>query len=88
MKFLYSFVLTSIILFIPLKAITQTIVASFEDQKELQNTRTTKGVVISLSTDFPALQAYSCKAVFPENGGAFYLNNIRPITRETLKTAL
>lgn len=43
----------------------------------MQNTHSTKGVDISLSTDFPALGAYSCKAVFPENGGTFYLNNIK-----------
>ncbi|MFO7671188.1 MAG: hypothetical protein R6W31_16135, partial [Bacteroidales bacterium] len=64
-------------LFLPLKSFSQTIIASFEKQEELQNTYYTKGVDISLSADFPALGAYSCKAVFPENGGTFSLNNIQ-----------
>ncbi len=55
---------------------SQSIVASFENQSDLQNTHATNGVDVSRSTDFAALGAYSCQVVFPENGGTFYLDNI------------
>jgi len=77
MRILYSIIIISLFVLLPLKGPSQTIIASFEDQKELRNTHSTRGVDISLSTDFPALGAYSCKAVFPENGGTFYLDNIK-----------
>lgn len=74
-------------LFLPLKSFSQTIIASFENQEELQNTYSTKGVDISLSTNFPALGAYSCKAVFPENGGTFSLNNIQTSTLRNIENS-
>ncbi len=73
--------------FLPLKSFSQTIIASFENQEELQNTHYTSGVDISLSTDFPALGAYSCKAVFPENGGTFYLNNIQKSSQRNIENS-
>ena len=76
-----------IILFVPLNSYSQTIIASFEDQEELHNTHSTKGVDKSLSTEFPALGAYSCKAVFPENGGTFYLNNIRTFYQRNIENS-
>ncbi|MFH0759732.1 MAG: hypothetical protein V2B15_20760 [Bacteroidota bacterium] len=87
MKKLKQLFLLLCVVFLPLKSFSQTIIASFENQEELQNTCSTKGVNISLSADFPALGAYSCKAVFPENGGTFYLNNIRPSTLRNIENS-
>ncbi|HZL08726.1 MAG TPA: hypothetical protein VFC65_01925, partial [Prolixibacteraceae bacterium] len=54
----------------------QKIIASFEDEGDLKNLSFTSGVEISRSTDFPALKIYSCKTVFPENGGEISLVNL------------
>ncbi len=62
---------------LPFRSHAQKIITSFEDQKDLQNTYFSDGVEIARSTDFPALGAYSCKVVFPEKGGTFYINNIK-----------
>ncbi len=64
-------------LFLSVKGYSQKIITSFENQKDLQNTKFSEGVKVTRSTDFPALGGYSCKVVFPENGGMFYLNNIK-----------
>ncbi|GJM30554.1 MAG: hypothetical protein DHS20C17_31890 [Cyclobacteriaceae bacterium] len=63
----------SVLLFIGLLSFngySQTIIASFEDQKDLQNIHQSEGVDISQSTDFAALGAFSCRAAFPEHGGS------------------
>jgi hypothetical protein len=75
------------VVFLPLKSFPQTIIASFENQEELRNTYFTEGVELSLSSDFPALEAYSCKAVFPENGGAFCLTNIQTSTLRNIENS-
>lgn len=54
----------------------QKIIASFEEEGDLKNLSVTSGVAISRSTDFPALKIYSCKTVFPDNGGEVSLVNL------------
>ncbi len=71
----YLFIISCILL-LPYKGFSQLIITSFEKQEDLSNISTTAGVEVSLSTDFPALGTYSCKADFPENGGELFLNNI------------
>ena len=54
----------------------QKILASFEDEGDLKNLSFTPGIEVSRSTDFAALQSYSCKAVFPEKGGEVTLSHL------------
>jgi len=72
-------------LLLSIQGYSQTIIASFEDQNDLQNTQITRGVDISRSTDNPAMGAYSCKIVFPENGGTFSLKNIKASYLESIE---
>ena len=67
------------------KSFGQKILASFEDEGDLKNLSFTHGVEVSRSTDFAALQSYSCKAVFPEKGGTFYLNKIEPFYENSIE---
>ena len=87
MKKLKYFALLVLITFLSFGGYSQTIIASFENQKDLQNTHSTKGVDVSRSTDFAALGAYSCKAVFPENGGAFFLTNIKTFYQRNIENS-
>ncbi len=75
------------ITFLSIKGYSQTIIASFEDELDLQNTHSSEGVEISRSTDFPALGAYSCKAVFPENGGSFFIYNIKSFYQRNIENS-
>ncbi|CAL1518506.1 beta-galactosidase trimerization domain-containing protein [Chitinophaga sp. MM2321] len=54
----------------------QQIIGSFENIADLKNIAATNGTVISRSTDFPAVGAWSLKTVFPAKGGTVYLNNL------------
>ncbi len=63
----------------------QKILASFENEGDLKNLSFTPGVEVSRSTDFAALQSYSCKSVFPEKGGTFYLNKIEPFYENSIE---
>ena len=76
MKILHFLLISSLIAPIPREGYSQKIIASFEDQHDLENIHFTEGVDIIRTTDFPAVGAYSCKAVFPENGGALHLQNL------------
>ena len=76
MKKLYIFLLILCIVLLPAKLYSQKIIASFEDQNDLLNIQSTPGIDFSRSTDFPALGAHSCKAVFPEKGGTLFLSNL------------
>ena len=70
-----SLLLTFFILCIFYEGFAQRIINSFENEKDLEKIHVTAGVHFSRSAEFPALQAYSCKVVFPENGGTFYQEN-------------
>lgn len=76
MKKLNFLLLILCIVLLPAKLYSQKIIASFEDQKDLLNIQSTPGIDISWSTDFPALGAHTCKAVFPEKGGTLFLRNL------------
>ena len=76
MKILHSLLISSLFVLLPRVAYSQKIIASFEDQNDLGNIHVTEGVKFFRATDFPAVGAYSCKTVFPENGGTLYLNNL------------
>ena len=66
---------------------SQALINSFEQESNLVNVTVTEGVDISRSTDFPALGAYSCKAVFPDDGGTVYLNNINTSFRRNVENS-
>ena len=76
MRILYFILISLCLIFINRESYSQTVIASFEEENDLTNINITAGVEVSLSTDFPALNKFSCKAVFPEKGGALYLNKI------------
>ncbi|RLD33993.1 MAG: hypothetical protein DRI73_04580, partial [Bacteroidetes bacterium] len=82
----YLFIISCILL-LPYKGFSQLIITSFEKQEDLSNIITTAGVEVSLSTDFPALGTYSCKADFPENGGELFLNNIETSYEEIIESS-
>ncbi len=69
------------------RGFSQTVIASFEKQEDLQNIQATQGVDFSRSIDFTALNTYSCKAVFPENGGTIYLNNIEAFFLQNIEAS-
>ncbi len=61
------------------KGYAQTMITSFEDQKDMQKIYASEGVDFSRSTDFTSNGAFSCKAIFPANGGTLSINNIETI---------
>ena len=71
--------------FIPAELFAQKVIASFEEEVDFKNIKVTSGVEVSRSSDFPALQSYSCKAVFPEKGGTLYLNKIEPFYENSIE---
>ena len=74
---IFYFILTTLCLtFINHESYSQTVLASFEEENDLTKITFNQGVAVSRSTDFPALNKFSCKAVFPEKGGALYLNKL------------
>ena len=75
------------IIFQSFNSYSQALINSFEKESNLANVTVTEGVDISRSTDFPALGAYSCKAVFPDNGGTVYLNNINTFFRRNVENS-
>ncbi len=85
MRKYWYFVLSFYSVFSSLNSNSQAHIISFEQESNLANVAVTEGVDISRSTDFPALGAYSCKAVFPDDGGTVYLNNINTSSRRNVE---
>ena len=81
----YSILASSILL--PDLGYSQKIINSFEVQNDLLDIATSEGVKISRSTDFPALGAYSCKAIFPENGGSVFINNLESSFQKNIENS-
>jgi hypothetical protein len=79
MKVLSSWIISFLIVILPVEAYSQNIIASFEDQHDLEDIHYTEGVEVLRSTDFPAVGAYSCTIIFPERGGELSLNNLNTI---------
>jgi hypothetical protein len=75
------------IVFQSFNSYAQALINSFEQESNLENVTVTEGVDISRSTDFPALGAYSCKAVFPDDGGTVFLNNINTSFRRNVENS-
>lgn len=75
------------IVFQSFSSYSQALINSFEQESNLENVTVTEGVDISRSTDFPALGAYSCKTVFPDDGGTVYLNNINTFFRRNVENS-
>ncbi len=65
----------------------QTIIASFESQSDLSKLHPGPGVEISRTTDYAALGAFSCKAVFPETGGALVLSDIEKFQQTNIESS-
>ena len=61
---------------LPSAGMAQKIIASFEEEDDLNNMKVTTGVNVSRTTDFAALRAYSCKISFSEKGGEADLVNL------------
>lgn len=76
MKIIYKYFFALCFLYVQTEVFSQKVIASFEEERDLKNINVTSGVKVSRSTDFPALKEFSCKAIFPEKGGALYLNKI------------
>lgn len=76
MKFLHHFLICLFLFLMANNSFAQKILASFEKEADLKSVKVTSDVTISISTDFPALQEHSCKAVFPETGGEVSLTNL------------
>jgi hypothetical protein len=85
MKRVSSLLLICCILLVPAKIYSQKVIASFEEQSDFFNMKSTGKVDFSRSTDYPALGSYSCKVVFPEIGGMLYLNNIKAFYRSSIE---
>lgn len=80
-------VLFFLALLLSIEGYSQTIISSFESQKDLRNTHFSEGVDVSRSTDFPAIGAYSCKVDFPENGGTFYISGIETFYQRNIENS-
>jgi hypothetical protein len=64
---------------LPSEGFSQKIFRSFESQNKINHIQATSGASVSRSSEFPALGAYSLKAVFPSKGGAIELDRF-PVT--------
>lgn len=65
----FHLVLLICIFAFPIKGYSQKILSSFEKQYPIKEIRSSSDVIISRSTQFPALGKYSLKVIFPRNGG-------------------
>lgn len=70
---------------IPTHLIAQSLIASFEKEDDFKNIVVTPGVEVSRSNYFPALGSYSCKVVFPENGGKISFNEIKTFLNNSVE---
>ncbi len=87
MRALYPWIVSILIVLLPSEANSQNIIASFEDQTDLEDIQLSEGVDILRSTDFPAVGSYSGNITFPEKGGELSLHNLN-ITDWSRKEAL
>jgi hypothetical protein len=85
MKIIWFNIIAICLLLISSESFSQKVIASFEEENDLLNVKVTPGVEVSRSTDFPALREYSCKAVFPEKGGALFLNKIELVSGNNIE---
>ena len=77
MKALFPLLTGLILAIFSLEADAQQIIASFEDQSDLEKIHVSEGVDLQRSRNYPAVGAYSCNILFPGNGGTLSLDNLK-----------
>lgn len=87
MKTFRYFLLALFVMCTTSASFAQSIINSFEQERDLEHVSVTSGVDFARSTAFPALGAYSCRVGFPENGGTLFVNNIEGVYQGNIENS-